>query len=124
MAQANIAHIQPITDTDAAEFATELHRIVAKQVHSLSGIIEPDEVTVLTLMLQPGASISGADTEIQVLLSGNDWPYHENDIPYTYKEAKKHFNELAEQILTAVSAVTKRSVYVWVTPFVASGWAE
>ncbi len=124
MAQVNISHITPIDQAMASNFAKCTHKIAAQTVHGITGKVEPRAVTVLTLAVQHNTSISGVDTELQVLVSGNDWPKDADGIPFNNADAKAYFDELAGRILTKVTRATKRSVYVWVTPFVASGWAE
>lgn len=125
MAQVTIAHVTNIQDLEAADFAAEVHKIVAREVHGMEETIEPNACTVLTVGLREKASISGADTELHVLISGNQWPVHDDTgVAYSPVEAKIYFNQLARRIFKAVEQITKRTLYVWVTPFVASGWAE
>lgn len=125
MAQVNIVHFNEFEDSEAAVFSYLVLQIVAKAIHGLDREqIVPSSATVLTLNVRPTASLSGADTELQVQVSGNDWPKHSGDEPYSAKEAKIYLDTMAGQIQTSLSALSKRKIYVWVTPFVASGWAE
>ena len=113
MAQVNISHIQTIESQQALAFAGNVHRVIAKEVHGMEGEIEADAVTVLTMRVEPEASISGAETEVHVLVSGNDWPKHGDGSPFDQKEAKVHFDDLASRIFDALSAETDRKLYVW-----------
>lgn len=124
MAQVNITHITAVDDTQAIKLAQESHRIVAFEAHGMSGDIEARAVSVFTLNVHKEASISGVDSEVQILISGNDWPKHLDETPYDRQEAKQHFDIMAERIFKSLGSVTDRRLYVWVTPYVTSGWAE
>lgn len=124
MAQVNITHITTYKSDKNADFAHTVHAVVAREVYGIKDSVSPNAVTVLTTNMHPEASISGADSELQVLISGNDWPKHADETPYDYAQAKIYFDDLARRIHTGISEAMPRNLYVWVTPFVASGWAE
>lgn len=124
MAQVTISHIRDIAMGDATKFAQQAHSIVGIEVHGINNPADPSAVTVLTLNMWREACISGADTEVQVLISGNDWPRYDDSTLYSYLEAKQHFDEMAGHIFKSLGSLTDRRLYVWVTPYVASGWAE
>lgn len=124
MAQVNITHITEIDEDEAVIVAQTAHKVVASVVYGLTGEVEARMVTVLTFRANPAACISGVDTEVQVLISGNDWPLHDDGTPFDYKQAKVYFDDMARRIFVRLADATNRRLYVWVTPYVASGWAE
>lgn len=125
MAQVNIAHFTEISDAHKRQFASLARDVTAKEVHGLTqSQITPDSVSILTLPIDVPASISGADTEVQVCVSGNDWPIDPTGKPVDALAAKTHFDALAHRIHQSLSLDSARKLYVWVTPFTASGWAE
>ena len=125
MAQLNIAHFSEIAAADSRAFALLARDVAAQEVHGLEkSQVKANSVSVLVIPVDTAASLSGADTEVQVLVSGNDWPTNAGGEPATSKEAKVHFDALAQRIYQALAKQTEREVYVWVTPFTATGWAE
>lgn len=125
MAQVNISNFTAIAKDDRRQFAQVVRDAVAWEVHGLAKQdVRPDSVSVLVVPLDAAASLSGADTEIHVLVSGNDWPASEEGRPMGAAEAKVYFDGLAAKIYQELSKKTQRKLYVWVTPFAASGWAE
>ena len=124
MAQVNISFLSDIPSNERRQFALAVRTIVAKAVHGLQDHqILPDSVSVLVLPIDTATSLSGADVEVQVLVSGNNWPLDVEGRPLDVSKAKKHFDQLALRILSALAKKSKRTIYVWVTPFTASGWA-
>lgn len=125
MAQVNICHFKPITAGKSHDFAELLRNVVAWEVHGIrKSKIEPDTVSVVVIPVDRGASLSGADTEIQVLVSGNDWPKTNDGKPADASAAKIHFDIMAAKVHKALMLAQNRKIYVWVTPFTATGWAE
>lgn len=125
MAQVNITHFTDISDGESRNFALLARDVVAQAVHGLTrSEIQPDSVSVLVVPVNTQASLSGADTEVQVLVSGNNWPTNAMGHGARANEAKSHFDNLAKKIYKPLTENGHRSVYVWVTPFTASGWAE
>ncbi len=124
MAQVNIAFIAALPAREKQRFAQQCRDVVAKEVHGLQrSEIQPDSVTVLALSVDRQVSISGADIEVQVLVSGNNWPTTAAGQPANAAEAKAYFDVLAATIHKVLASQSQRTVYVWVTPFTASGWA-
>ncbi len=124
MAQVNIAHFVNIAADESDNFVLYARDVVAKEVHGLEKPdIQPGSVSVLVIPIDKG-SLSGVDSEVQVLVSGNNWPTTSLGRPATAAEAKTHFDKMAERIHRKLAGQSQRSVYVWVTPFTASGWAE
>ena len=124
MAQVNLAFFEDMTSEEKRQFALTARNIVALEVHGLKeSEILPDSVSVLVVPVGAG-SISGAGVEVQVLVSGNDWPRGRQNRPARAVEAKVHFDNLAARIHEALSRFYPVKVYVWVTPFTASGWAS
>lgn len=125
MAQLNIAFFSEIGAEERHQFAIAARDIAAKEVHHLAKEeIKPDSVSVLVLPVDTLASLSGAEIEVQVLISGNDWPQTEGGRPLSASDAKVHFDKLAGQIYEELTKTSRRPIYVWVTPFTVSGWAE
>ncbi|HTH72412.1 MAG TPA: hypothetical protein VL737_03575 [Candidatus Pristimantibacillus sp.] len=125
MAQVNIVHTTEINDASRRQFSLLARDVAAREVHGLEPEqIEPDSVTVFVVPVDVAASMSGADTEVQVFVSGNDWPLDQEGKPLDTAAAKHHFDGLAGRIHRTLSAKTARKLFVWVTPFTASGWAE
>jgi hypothetical protein len=125
MAQVNIAHFTDIDSESRRKFTQLVRDLVAYEVHGLEKAqIRPDSVTVLVMPVDIANSLSGAETELQVLVSGNDWPRDNDGQPISPKEAKTHFDMLASRVFEELSNAQKRKIYVWITPFAASGWAE
>ena len=125
MAQVNIAHFIEISDSERQQFARLARDVAAKEVHGLTkSQIKPDSVSVLVMPIDVRASMSGADTELQVCISGNNWPVDDIGRPQDAIAAKAHFDALAGRIHKSLSQGSARKLYVWVTPFTASGWAE
>lgn len=125
MAQVNISHFISINSADSQVFSKLLQEIVALEVHAVEkSAILPDSVSVLVIPIDTETSLSGAETEVQLLVSGNNWPKDNQGVPFDAEAAKKHFDKMAQNIYKRITAVQNRKVYVWVTPFYASGWAE
>ncbi|MGI8419258.1 MAG: hypothetical protein ACR2LN_01290 [Candidatus Levyibacteriota bacterium] len=125
MAQLNIFHFTDITNIESSEFTLLARDIAAKEIHGLEkSEVQPDSVSVMVIPVDRSASLSGADTEVQVQVSGNNWPYNGTGEPANAVEAKAHFDKMAEKIYSAILKKSKRKVYIWVTPFTASGWAS
>ncbi len=125
MAQVNISHFSDISENESKGFTLGVQQSVGKIVHGLEkSELESNTISLFVIPVDQSASISGADTEVQVLISGNDWPKQESGQPFSSAEAKIHFDKIAEAIYESISKQTQRVVYVWVTPFMASGWAE
>ncbi len=125
MAQVNIAHFTKVTPAQSRDIAAAARNVAAKEIHGLEiPDIRPGSVSVWVFPIDTTASMSGADTEIQLLVSGNNWPQDGHGEPANDAEAKKHFDDVAGKVYEAVAAQTNRNIYVWVTPYVASGWAE
>lgn len=125
MAQLTIAHFTEISDSERRQFALVARDIAAKEVHGLEkSEIQPDSVSVLVVPVDVSTSLSGADTEVQVFVSGNNWPADGAGQPANAAAAKAHFDALAARIYAALSKESRRKVYVWITPFTASGWAS
>lgn len=123
MAQLNISHFTDITSDESRDFALRARDITAKEVHGLEkSQIEPDTVSVWVTPLDKTASLSGAATEVWVLVSGNDWPRNSSGQPANAAEAKVHFDKLAARVYSELTKKTKRKIYIWVTPFTATGW--
>lgn len=125
MAQVVITHFTEIS-TDEKLRLTQLARdAAALEVHDLQkSQIDSSSVSVLVLSVDQAASLSGADTEVQVYVSGNNWPLDDTGQPLQAFAAKAHFDKLASRIYGSLSQNSARKLYVWVTPFTASGWAE
>lgn len=124
MAQVNIAHFTDIKADEMREFALQVRDIVAREVHGLKpSEIQPDSVSVLVMPIDTRTSLSGADTEIHVVVSGNNWPADGIGQPASAATAKIHFDKLAASIHRALAKESERKLYIWVTPFTASGWA-
>lgn len=125
MAQVNIAYFAEDTVPLVQRFALACRDAAAKEVHGLKkSEIGPDSVSVMVLPLDRAASLSGADIEVQVLVSGNNWPINRDGQLAKPAEAKLHFDKIARSIHKQLAKQTPRKMYVWVTPFAASGWAE
>jgi hypothetical protein len=125
MAQVNITHFADITADKSREFALLARNVAAKAVHGLEkSEIQPSSVSVLVVPIDKKTSLSGADSEVQVLVSGNNWPTNPAGRAANAVEAKVHFDNLAAEIHNSLKKDSRRNVYVWVTPFAASGWAE
>lgn len=125
MAQVNITHFSVINIGESRTFALRTREVVAKEVHGLEkSEIQPGSVSVLNLSINRQSSLSGADTEVQVLVSGNNWPVNSVGKPADAALAKVHFDNMAARIYDSLTREGRRSVYVWVTPFRVSGWAE
>src|SRR6478736_7502503 len=123
MAQVNIVHTTEIHDAGRRQFSLWARDVAAHEVHGLEPEqIEPDSVTVFVVPVDAAASMSGADTEVQVFVSGNNWPLDQDGKPLDAVAAKRHFDGLAGRIHQTLSAKTTRKLFVWVTPFTASGW--
>lgn len=124
MAQLNIAHFKSMTAREAQQFTLIAREVVAKEVHGLELTeIQPDSVSVWVVPVNEDASMSGADSEVHVLVSGNNWP-NQGGKPANAREAKLHFDKMAATIYKTINKQSGRKVYVWVTPFTASGWAS
>ncbi len=124
MAQLNISHFTELTSAEGRKFALLARDVVAKEIHGLEKAeVKPDSVSVLVLSVDKSASLSGADTEVQVLVSGNNWPSNAGR-PASAAEAKAYFDGMAEKIYASLTKESQRNLYVWVTPFTASGWAS
>ena len=125
MAQVNIGHFTDIDQEDSRAFAELAQEAVALAVHGVKKEdIQPDTVSVMVIPIDKANSLSGADIEVQVLVSGNNWPKDNSGKPIDALTAKAHFDKMAGTIYKALIKGTNRKIYVWVTPFTASGWAE
>lgn len=125
MAQVNITHFSDIDFNESRNFTLLARDVVAKEVHGLAKAeIQPDSVSVLVMCIDIQASQSGADSEVQVLVSGNGWPINSAGRAANTAEAKAHFDSMAARIHKSLTKESRRNIYVWMTPFTASGWAE
>lgn len=124
MAQVNLAYFEDMTTEQKRQFALTVRNVVALEVHGLKeSEVLPDSVSVLVVPVA-AESISGASVEVQVLVSGNDWPRGRQNRPANAAEAKAHFDNLAARIHETLCQLYPVKVFVWVTPFTASGWAS
>src|SRR5438270_5317591 len=104
MAQINIIHFTPITEAKNRELSLIAREIAAKEVHGLGKTeIQPDSVTIIVIPVDRTASLSGADTEVQVLVSGNNWPSNAAHQPANFAEAKIHFDKMAQKFREALT---------------------
>src|SRR5687768_8149422 len=125
MAQVNIAYFAEVRADEKRLFALAARDAAAKEVHGLKkSEIEPNSVSVLVFPVDKAASLSGAEVEVQVLVSGNNWPLDAQGTALTAKEAKVYFDKLAARVHNSLKKVSGRPIFVWITPYVASGWAE
>jgi len=125
MAQINISHFTDISVEENRHFSELVRDVAAWEVHAVKKTdIEPDTVSVMVFPVDMAASISGAETEVQVLVSGNDWPRNSDGTPADAAVAKKHFDQMAGNIYKALTTNSNRKIYIWVTPFMTTGWAE
>lgn len=125
MAQVNVVHFAHIDGREDRVFARLTRNVVAEAIHGLKiSDIRPTSVSVLVVPVNKQASFSGADTEVQVLVSGNNWPANAAGRAASAAEAKIHFDSIAARIHASITKESRRNISVWVTPFVASGWAE
>ncbi len=125
MAQVNIAYFSDVQAGERRRLALAARDAAAKEVHGLKkSEIEPNSVSVLVIPVDKTSSLSGAEIEVQLLVSGNNWPVDEQGRAMAAQEAKVYFDLLAGRVHDSLARITSRTVYVWVTPFMASGWAE